>query len=119
MTCFICACVKIDDGQDATSAITLSASHSQTISYIYTKSRSPEAIVYNMSMDFFRTSYTEGANAEPWRNDAECLHSSWEWRRKFRMSGRTTTELELLCTPEDVEYCCEAHERDNVVCKDC
>ena len=41
LTCFICACVKLDDGNGEKSAITQSSSHSQLISHIYTKSMNP------------------------------------------------------------------------------
>ena len=119
LTCFICACTKLDDGQEKSSAITLSASHSKLMCNIYF-GLNPEAIQFNMSMAFFRRTYTEGSNAEPWRNDAECLFESWEWRRTLRLTwGRKTEDVEVLCNPEDIEYCCDAHERDKVVCKEC
>ena len=60
-----------------------------------------------------------GANAEPWRNDPECLHESWEWRCILQTSGKQSEKIEVLCCPEDVEYCCEDHERTHTVCGAC
>ena len=119
LVCFACGQVNLDNGDESSSEITLSPKNSAMLDRIEVWSENKEALSYNLSMDFFKKTYVQGASENPWRHNAECFApGDWEWRRSFKFSKYRHGCMEMLCVPEDVEHCGGQHS-STTICKEC
>ena len=120
LICLACDQVHLDSGREDVTDISLTEENSVLLHDIYTRSANPEALTYNFCMKFYKANYAEGSTDNPWRHNAECLDSGWEWRRRYRFNVKGVEDMEMLCNPEDIRACAEcAGNQCQTVCRHC